>query len=321
MVHVIRSVDAHAGGAAVRLLVEGVPSPTGKTMAQKRDWMSRHGDHLRRSVVLEPRGHAGMSAAMLTEPVTPGAHAGLLFMDADGYPALSGGAVMAAATIAVERRLIESADPSRLTFDTAAGTVHAAVQLRLEGEQRHGDAVTITNVPSYVVLGGHRLRLGSRELRVDIAFGGARYAIVDTEAIGIAISATTLPELHRLAVQVREAAAAHDVTGVIFTGPPNNPAAHLRSVVVTGGRVDRSASVTGTSAVMAVLDAMGLLDETQPFVHESLIGTLLHGRIARRTQVGEQPAIVPAIDGSAWITGEQTMLIDDEDPLHEGFRT
>jgi proline racemase len=109
--------------------------------------------------------------------------------------------------------------------------------------------------------------------------------------------------------------------GVIFTGPPSDPEAHLRNLTVFADEeVDRSPCGTGTAAVMAVLDAMGLLPPDQRFVHESLIGTLFRGRVLRRTQVGDLPAIVPEIEGSAWITGEHTFLVDEEDPLREGFR-
>ncbi|MGE3402023.1 MAG: proline racemase family protein, partial [Vicinamibacterales bacterium] len=291
MIQVIKSIDAHAGGAAVRLLVEGMPTPRGSSMAHKGQWMQRHADHLRRSLLREPRGHEALVGTMLTEAVSPGAHAGIVFMDGAGYPALSGGAVLAATTIALERRLIDAPDPARLVFDTAAGTVHAEARVHAGGERRRVDSVALTTVPCYVARGGHTLRVGTRELRVDLAFGGLLYAIVDTEAVGIGLSGATLPELLRLASHIRDAAGAID--GVVFTGPPLDPEAHLRSIVVPGGRVDRSPSVTGTSAVMAVLDAMGLLDEATPFVHESLAGTLLRGTIARRTEVDGTPAIVP----------------------------
>src|SRR5690349_19290727 len=125
MVEQIRSIDAHAGGAAVRLLSEGVPTPQGRTMAQKRDWMRRHADWIRCALLREPRGVADMVGCLFTEATSPSAHAGLLFMDADGYPLLSGAAVIAAATVAAERRLIEGADWSRLALETPAGTVHA----------------------------------------------------------------------------------------------------------------------------------------------------------------------------------------------------
>ena len=84
--------------------------------------------------------------------------------------------------------------------------------------------------------------------------------------------------------------------------------------------VDRSPCGTGTCAVMAVLSAMGILQDGQPFVHESLIGTTFQGRVLDRATIGDREAIVPEIEGSAWITGEHTFLLDDEDPLREGFR-
>ena len=113
----------------------------------------------------------------------------------------------------------------------------------------------------------------------------------------------------------------HGIYGTIFTGPPSDERADLRNVTVfADAEVDRSPCGTGTAAVMAVVDAMGLLSEHKPFVHESLIGTRFTGRVSARTVVGELEAIVPEIEGSAWITGEHTFLVDDDDPLKNGFR-
>jgi trans-L-3-hydroxyproline dehydratase len=111
------------------------------------------------------------------------------------------------------------------------------------------------------------------------------------------------------------------IYGTIFTGPPNTDGADLRNVTIfADAEVDRSPCGTGTAAVMAVIDAMGLLSDDKPFVHESLIGTMFSGRVAARTAIGEIPAIVPELEGTAWITGEHTFLIDARDPLKDGFR-
>lgn len=346
MRQVLKTIDAHVAGEPLRLVVEGAPRPTGKTMAQKRDWMKRHADQLRRALVLEPRGHRDMCGAMLTEPVAPGSDAGVIFFQNDGYPAILGHAVVAVTTIALETGLLFSRDSSspeaHLALDTPAGTVHARARLQARGDRPSVDSVVFTNVPSFVLSGGHAVRLGTRELRVDVAFGGVFYAIADTEAIGIPLTVSRLPDLRRLGVEIRasiNAAAdiAHPVdgqlsgvAGVIFTGPPQDPEAHLRNVTVfADGAVDRSPSATGTSAVMAVLDAMGLLQgapladvggaREQAFVHESVIGTLHRGRVARRTQVGDYPAIVTEIEATAWMTGEHTFFVNDDDPLKEGF--
>src|SRR6185503_4867878 len=121
-------------------------------------------------------------------------------------------------------------------------------------------------------------KIGTRQLRVDIAFGGAFFAIVDTEATGIPLTVARVPDLRRMGVEICASLAATmvpehptdaniaGISGVIFTGPPQDPEAHLRNVSVdSSGAVDVSANATGTSAVMAVLDAMGLLPEGEPF--------------------------------------------------------
>ena len=164
-------------------------------------------------------------------------------------------------------------------------------------------------------------------------FGGAFYAIVDSEAAGLPIDIAHLPELRRTGMEIKHAIEAAltivhpldpgltGIYGTIFTGPPSDERADLRNVTIfADAEVDRSPCGTGTAAVMAVIDAMGLLGSDRPFVHESLIGTRFNGRVASRTQVGDLAAIVPEIEGSAWITGEHTFLVDDSDPLKEGFR-
>lgn len=336
MIHAYTTIDAHVGGQTLRLIVDGMPPVSGRSPVRQRDSLRRQADAIRRALVLEPRGHDGMVAAILAPPSSPAAHAGLLFMDADGYPSMSGHGIIAAATIAIERGLLFSRDEEddaevRIVFDTPAGSVSARAKVEMRGGARRVDAVAFTNVPSFVLAAAHPVRVGTRELRVDIAFGGVFYAIVDTEAIGIPLRPERLADLRRLGEDIRQALnGAHDVRhplapalrgvdGIVFTGPPEDPEAHLRSLAASGRMLDRSPSGTGTSAVMAVLDAMGLLLDDQTFVHESLTGALLRGRCLRRTMVGEIPGLVPEIEGTAWITGDHTFLVDDDDPLRDGF--
>jgi proline racemase len=328
-------MDAHVGGQPLRLVVDGLPRPSGRSLLQKRDSLRTQADFVRKAIVREPRGHRDMVAALLTEPASPEAHAGVLFMDAEGYPAMSGHGIIAVTTLAIERDLVVSRQDDtpevRIVFDTPAGTVHARARCETRGDHPRVDAVTFTNVPSFVHTAAHPVRLRTREVRVDIAFGGAFYAIADTEAIGIPLRSERVADLRRLGADIQESlnAAFHvehpieralsGVAGVIFTGPPEDPEAHLRSVVVASGLVDRSPGGTATSAVMSVLDAMGLLPDDQTFVHESLTGMLFRGRAARHSLVGDLAALVPEIEGSAWITGEHTFLLDEDDPFREGF--
>jgi trans-L-3-hydroxyproline dehydratase len=332
----LKTIDAHAAGEPLRLIVDGFPSPHGKTMLAKREWVRTHADHLRRALMLEPRGHADMYGAILTEPVAPGSHAGVLFMHNEGYSTMCGHGIIAVTTMAIERGLImPGPDGTTIVYDAPAGTVRARARLGAGGAGGAGrvDSVSFVNVPSFVLHGGLTVKLSSRTIRADVAFGGAFYAIVDSEAAGLPIDPAHLPELRRVGMDIKEAIEAAltivhpldpgltGIYGTIFTGPPSDETADLRNVTVfANAEVDRSPCGTGTAAVMAVIDAMGLLGTDRPFVHESLIGTRFNGRVASRTQVGDYQAIVPEIEGSAWITGEHTFLIDDRDPLREGFR-
>jgi proline racemase len=332
----LKTIDAHAAGEPLRLIVDGFPSPRGKTMLEKREWVRRHADHLRRALMLEPRGHADMYGAILTEPVLPGSHAGVLFMHNEGYSTMCGHGIIAVTTIALERGLIMPGPAApeleaAVVYDSPAGTIRA--RARWAGGAGRVESVAFLNVPSFVLHGGLSVKLASRQIRADVAFGGAFYAIVDSEAVGLPIDTAHLPELRRAGMEIKDAIeSVHDIVhplepglkgiyGTIFTGPPSGERADLRNVTIfADAEVDRSPCGTGTAAVMAVVDAMGLLSGDRPFVHESLIGTTFTGRISARTAVGELEAIVPEIEGSAWITGEHTFLVDDDDPLKDGFR-
>jgi len=338
----LKTIDAHAAGEPLRLIVDGFPSPRGKTMIAKREWVRTHADHLRRALMLEPRGHADMYGAILTEPVMPGSHAGVLFMHNEGYSTMCGHGIIAVTTLALERGLLmPGGDGTTIVYDSPAGTIRARATLGAErAGKAHGaggfvkvESVAFLNVPSFVLHAGLGVKLASRQIRADIAFGGAFYAIVDSEAVGLPIDVAHMSELRRVGMEIKHAIEAAQtivhpldpgltgIYGTIFTGPPSDESADLRNVTIfADAEVDRSPCGTGTAAVMAVIDAMGLLGSDRPFVHESLIGTRFNGRLASRTQVGEHQAIVPEIEGSAWITGEHTFLVDDSDPLKDGFR-
>jgi proline racemase len=282
--------------------------------------------------MLEPRGHADMYGALLTEPVTPGAHAGVLFMHNEGWSTMCGHGVVAVTTIAIERDLVWPGGPV-LVLDSPAGPVHATARIAESNGGRRVSAVAFRNVPSFVFEAGLPIKVGGRAMLVDVSFGGAFYAIVDAESAGLAIEPAKLTDLRRMGMEVKKEvervrqvvhpvdSGLNGIYGTIFTAPAQHAEAHLRNVTIfADAEVDRSPCGTGTAAVMAVLSEMGVLADDSPFVHESIVGTLFTGRIASRLQVGDKPAIVPEIQGSAWITGEHTFLIDGDDPLKAGFR-
>jgi len=353
----IETIEAHAAGEPLRLIVSGFPSVKGKTIFEQREYVRKRYDHLRRALMLEPRGHADMYGALLTTPEHDGSHAGVLFMHNEGYSSMCGHGVIAVATIAVERNLIvvpREADGSvKITLDSPAGPIHAVATVAdgagrglspAHGANPHVTSVSFRNVPSFVLHPALVVRVGTREVRADVAFGGAFYAIVDSEAIGIPIIPERLPDLRKAGMEIKHAVEKavkvehpleprlKGIYGTIFTGPPTSEGADLRNVTIfADAQVDRSPCGTGTAAVMAVLAAMGMLvGSDQVFTHESIIGTTFRGRIIGETSLSipnpQLPtstaitAIIPEIEGKAFITGESTFVIDDDDPLKYGFR-
>jgi proline racemase len=330
----VRTIDAHTGGEPLRLIVGGFPHVEGATMLERREWLREHHDHLRTALMLEPRGHTDMYGALLTEPERPDSDAGVLFMHNEGYSTMCGHGIIAVVTIAIERGLIvPREDRGAIVLDSPAGPIRAKARVTRRDGHTRVDAVSFVNVPSFLLQAGLPVRLGSRTLAVDVAFGGAFYAIVDAESAGIPIAGHRLSDLRAAGMAIKDAVEAvvrvvhplepglNGLYGTIFTGPPSSDEAHLRNVTIFAeAEVDRSPCGTGTCAVMAVLADMGLLGTDHPFIHESIIGTRFRGRLAERTMVGELPAIVPEIEGEAFITGEHTFLIDPRDPLRDGFR-
>ena len=300
----VRTIDAEVAGEAVRLIVEGGPSVPGRTMMEKLTWLRKSSEELRQALMLEPRGHAGMHGALFTEPVSPGAHAGLLSMNAAGFPAVSGEGVIGAVTLALENRLIEGVD-SELRIDTPAGLVRAA-------PRRDGDrvsSVALTLVPSFVhtagpagadshAQGDGRHRVRRRALR-DCRQRGNRHSRRHVERVEAPAHGTRDQGRHRL----ETAGSRHDIHGA-----PRGSSDLRTATVLDGAVLRRSPGATGTAALLAVLDAMGLVVDEERFRHEGILGTVLYGRIESRQRLDDVDTITPVIEGAARMTGVHEFL-------------
>jgi proline racemase len=319
----IRTIDAHVAGQAVRLIVDGVPVPAGPDVASRLDRAERDPDfeRLRQQVLWEPRGHADLLGALLTDAAEPEAHAGVLFIDGDRYFALSGTGLMAVATIALERGLLLTGRADgEVRFETGEGLVH--VRVARAGDGRAG-SVTLEAPPSVVLAGGAMVRWGQRTVRVDLVSCAGLHAIVDAEGAGIGLS----PLDRRQVTSLAGAVSRHVVAGrvapplvqILLTGPAGDEA-DLRIVPVSpAGRIGRSPSGLGTAAVVTVLDAMGFVHDDRAIVVEGPAGEPFEARVTARHTEAELTIVRVAVTGAAWITGEHTLLVDDRDPLGDGF--
>jgi proline racemase len=323
----VLTVESHAAGEPLRVITGGLDPVPGATILEKRRYARERLDGLRRGLMFEPRGHADMYGAIPTEPVTPDGDTGVLFMHNEGWSTMCGHGIIALVTVALEVGLLSARDIVRL--DTPAGRVTA--RPRRDGARVR--SVAFENVPSFVVSLDDRIEVpGLGEVSYDLAFGGAYYAFVDARSIGLEMTPAHFRDLISAGSAIKRAVMAareirHPIEpdlsflyGTIFTGPALGSGAHSRNVCVFAeGEVDRSPTGTGVSARVAIERARGRLAMGQAFVVESIIGTRFTGRIARELAWEGYEAVVPEIEGSAWITGRSELLIAPDDPLAEGF--
>ena len=323
----ITTIDAHAAGEPLRLITGGLAPIPGDTILAKRRYAREHLDHIRRALMFEPRGHADMYGCILTEPVTEDGDLGVLFMHNEGYSTMCGHGVIALVTVVLETGMLSPCDEIKL--DTPAGRVTA----RADFDGHRVSSVAFENVPSFAYRLNQSIDVpGLGKVPCDIAFGGAFYAYCKAEHLGVRI----VPEEFRKLIEVGMAVkrAVMDSTeikhpfqedlgflyGTIIDGEPLGEGADTRNVCIFAeGEVDRSPTGTGVSGRVALEYAKGRLAVREPFVIESLIGTRFTGRVVRQTSFGDYAAVVPEVEGSAYITGQHEFLIDIDDPLKNGF--
>ncbi len=323
-------IDGHTCGNPVRLVAGGGPALAGATMsARRQDFIARY-DWIRTGLMFEPRGHDLMSGAILYPPTRPDCDTGVLYIETTGCLPVCGHGTIGTVTFALERGLVQPREAGVLRLDTPAGLVEA----HYEAANGHVENVRLRNVGSYLAMEGVEVecpRLG--RIAVDIAYGGNFYAIVDpqknygdladyTAGDLVAMSPALRAKLNRAVEVVHpEDPTIRGVSHVLWTGAPKHPEAHARNAVFYGSKaIDRSPCGTGTSARMAQLAAKGKLKVGDAFVHESIIGSLFHGRVEAAAKVGNHDGIVPSIQGWARMTGLNTIFIDERDPYAHGFQ-
>jgi trans-L-3-hydroxyproline dehydratase len=331
----ITTIDAHTAGEPFRVVTGGFPEVPGKTILEKRRYARQHLDHLRTALMWEPRGHADMYGAILTEPITAGADLGILFMHNEGYSTMCGHGIIGLAKIGLETGLIEIPEgieenqPIEILIDTPAGLVAASAKR----DRGFVTDVAFRNVPSFALALDQVIDVPEiGEVRYDLGFGGAFYAFVQTEGLGIDLNPDNFRELIRFGSKIKQAVAATGLVrhpfeqdlsflyGTIFVGPAHNPEHHSRNVCVfANGEVDRCPTGTGISARAALHHARGELEVSEAFVVESILGTTFSGKILETTEFGPHQAVIPQVSGSAHIVASNTFFIDPADPLQEGF--
>ena len=326
----ITVVGCHAGGEIGNVIVGGVLPPRGATVFEQMQTLQREGDTLRRVLLREPRGSVACHANLVVPATRDDCDVGFIIMEPTEYPAMSGSNTICTVTVLLETGMLELREPETIVRLEAPGGV---VEARATCRDGRCESVELTNVPCFAERLDAPLEVeGLGTIVVDIAYGGMWYAIADAAALGFAIERHEARDLSLAGERIRAAAreqlpCAHPETpeiagvSIVQLAEPWQGVDKVtrNAVVVAPGRLDRSATGTGLSARLAVLHARGEMHVGDGMTHASALGSTFDGRILAETRIGERAAIVPAIRGSAWITGVTQLYVDPDDPFPEGY--
>jgi proline racemase len=326
-------VGAHAEGEIGRVIVGGVLPPPGKTMFERMKYLETQADDLRQMLLFDPRGGVTVSMNLVLPPCDPRADVGLIIMESRYYVPMSGSNTICTVTVLLETGMIPMKEPETvLVLDTPGGLVQVTATCRNGKCER----VTFRNVPSFVFHLDRPVEVaGLGTVKVDVAYGGMIYALVDAKALGFAVVPSEARDLVAMGEKIKAAAAEqlpavhpenpeiHTINQTLFGGPLANAPAGGKTarnaVIVSPGRIDRSPCGTGTCARLAVLHAKGLIATGEVFDHVSIIDSHFTGRVEEVASVAGQPAVVNSISGRAWLTGIAQYGVDPDDPYPRGY--
>ena len=326
----VTTIDAHTAGEPLRVIIDGYPPLPSGTILERRRFLKEQADGLRTSLMWEPRGHPDMYGCIITEPETPESDFGVLFLHNEGYSTMCGHGIIAVAMVAVETGLVPPVgSETRVRIDTPAGPVTAFVDT---AEDDVG-SVAFDNVPSWVVELDRTVEVpGLGSVAYDLAFGGAYYAYVSAEALGLRCHPSDTQALIDMGTAIKRAVTEQATIehpfepdlgflyGTIFIGPSESVDSHSRNVCVfADGEVDRSPTGTGVSGRIAIHVARGEVELGETIRIESIIGSRFSVRAMETVRYGPHDAVVPRVEGRAFITGRHEFLIDPSDPLRNGF--
>lgn len=328
----IQIVGCHAEGEVGDVITGGVAPPPGDTLWAQSRWIAQDGA-LRDLILNEPRGGVFRHINLLVPPKDKRAVTGYIIMEPVHTPPMSGSNSICVATVLLDAGIVPMQEPeTRFAIEAPGGLVEVVARCS-DGKAQ---SVRITNHPSFA----HRLDAvieveGLGSLTVDIAYGGDSFVLVDAASLGFALTPDEAQDLTAMGMRLTAAATeqadfAHPqnpdwrhVSFCQFTGPLREEEGVLTgrsAVAIEPGKLDRSPTGTGCSARMAVLHARGRMRTGDGFTGESIIGTRFHCRIEGETDLAGTPAIIPTVEGRAWITDLRQLVLDPDDPFPRGYR-
>ena len=348
---VVETLDLHCAGEPLRLIRSGYPDVPVAPILERRRWVMEHADHVRRMLVFEPRGHIDMYAAVLLPPHRADADIAVLFMHNEGYSTMCGHGIIALTQALIEEGLYPATQPTtEIRWETPAGLVVATAEVRRGHEGAPlVRAVRFLNVPAYLHADHLAIRprgvrldgpaLKRRALNVQLAFGGAYYGIVDVEELGLRVVPEQVEALKRAGAAItlalrEEHTPSHPTdpdlgfvygTILVDSDPATSPDGRARDATIRNvtifadAEVDRSPCGSGTSAILAARHALGASDVGDELINAGITGETFVARVEDTTLLGGREAIITSVQGRGFVTGHHTFVVDERDPLGDGF--
>jgi len=325
-------VGAHAEGEPNEVITGGVLDVPGQSMFDKARWLETKGDDLRAFLLHEPRGKVSQCVNLVLPSQEPEADAGYIIIEPESYPPMSGTNTICTVTVLLETGMLPMQEPiTHLTLEAPGGLVRVEAQCK-DGKVQ---SVSFRNLPSFVLHRDAMIEVAEYgTLRVDVAYGGMLYVLIDAADCGFAITPDEAADLSIVGEKVKRAAAEqlpsihpenpqiHTVNQTLWAGPlrvENGIKTARNGVIVSPGRLDRSPCGTGTSARLALLHARGEIVAGEEFIHESIIDTRFTGQIMETGSIGSIPTVTTRITGRAWITAFHQYVLDPSDPFPTGY--
>jgi proline racemase len=329
---VIHVVSCHAEGEVGDVIVGGVLAPPGATIWEQSRFIAQD-ETLRNFLLNEPRGGVFRHFNLLVPPKDSRADTGWIIMEPADTPPMSGSNAICVATVLLETGIVAMQEPqTRLALEAPGGLVEVTATCRNGKAER----ISVRNVASFADKLDAALEVeGLGTLRVDTAYGGDSFVIVDAQALGFALKPDEARDLAETGMRIVAAANAQlgfahpanaewdHISFCQFAGPLTEEDGALtgaNAVAIRPGKIDRSPTGTGCSARMAVLHAKGRMSIGQRYLARSLIGSTFDCRLEAETTLAGRPAVVPIISGRAWITGVHQYMLDPSDPYPAGYR-
>lgn len=327
----IKTIDMHTGGEPLRVILDGFPNLEGHSVLDYRNYVKNNHDHLRRALMHEPRGHADMYGCLLTPPNDEEGDFGILFLHNEGYSTMCGHAIIAITTLAVEMGWVEKTSPETvLKIDAPCGRITAFAKI----ENGKVESVSFHCVPSFVAAFDQKVEVpGLGLVEYDLAYGGAFYAYVNADKLGLQLTPENYGLLIQKGMDIKHAVMASNdmikhpfeedlsfLYGTIFIGGPISEGIDSRNICIFAeGEVDRCPTGSGVSGRMPIHFHRGEIALGETMTVESITGSVFKGSVVKEEKFGQFDAVIPKVEGRAHIVGTCEFLIDPEDPFKHGF--